>query len=34
VGSVGLVASVPLTTAVAVAVATRGRHDANGKLAR
>ena len=28
VGSVGLVASVPLTTAVAVAVATRGRRDA------
>jgi uncharacterized membrane protein len=34
VGSVGLVASVPLTTAVAVAVATRGRQDASGKLAR
>jgi uncharacterized membrane protein len=28
VGSVGLVASVPLTTAVAVAVATRGQREA------
>jgi uncharacterized membrane protein len=34
VGSVGLVASVPLTTAVAVAVATSGRQGANGKIAR
>lgn len=33
VGSIGLVASVPVTTAVAVAVATRSRRDAGGGAA-